>query len=84
MTPFNPLPPPPRSRGFLLLELAIALIIVGGLVTLLLPLWSAQGALESARQDVSTLATARQALLRQAVLANGLPAPLQFKEDASK
>jgi len=69
------------NRGFLLLELAIALIIVGGLVTLLLPLWSAQGALESARQDTSTLQTAREALLRQAVLANGLPGPLKFKED---
>lgn len=68
------------SRGFVLLELAIALIIVGGLVSLLLPLWSAQGALESARQDVSNMQATRDALLRQAVLANGLPAPLKFME----
>ncbi len=81
MTPRPPAPHALHARGFLLLELAIALILVGGLVTLLLPLWSAQGALESARQDVSTMETARQALLRQAVLANGLPAPIQFKED---
>lgn len=68
------------NRGFVLLELAIALIIVGGLVSLLLPLWSAQGALQSAQQDLSNMRSSREALLRQAALGNGLPAPLKFKE----
>lgn len=68
----------PRARGFLLMELAIALLVIGGLVALLLPLWSAQGQIESARLDALRLQQVREALLRQAVVGAGLPAPLQF------
>lgn len=71
-----------RSRGFLLMELAIALVVIGGLMALLVPLWSMQGQMESSRLEVLQLEQARGALLRQAVLGAGLPAALQFEEGA--
>lgn len=70
-----------RARGFLLMELAIALLVIGGLVALLMPMWSMQGQIETGRLDALRLQQGREALLRQAVLAGGLPAPLKFKED---
>lgn len=75
--------PTRRQRGFLLMELAIALLVIGGLVALLVPLWTMQGQLESGRQDTLQLQQAREALLQQAVVAGGLPAPIQFEEGAS-
>lgn len=67
-------------RGFLLLELALALAVVAGLMTLLVPLLAAQGKLDSARQETLSLQQARDALLRQAVTGSGLPGPVRFAE----
>ncbi|WP_439114104.1 type II secretion system protein [Hydrogenophaga sp.] len=71
-----------RLGGFLLMELAIALVVIGGLVALMVPLWTMQGQLDSARQDSLRMQQAREALLRQAVVGSGLPAPVRFKESA--
>jgi type II secretory pathway pseudopilin PulG len=71
-----------RNSGFLLMELAIALLVVGGLMALLVPLWSMQGQMETDRLEVLQMEQAREALLSQAVVAGGLPAPLAFKESA--
>lgn len=73
---------PTRARGFLLMELAIALVVIGGLVALLVPMWNLQGQIESGRLDALRLQQAREALLRQAVVGGGLPAPLQFEVGA--
>jgi type II secretory pathway pseudopilin PulG len=67
-------------RGFLLMELALALIVVGGLAALLIPLFAMQGKLDSARQDVLSMQQARDALVRQAVVGLGLPGPIRFLE----
>jgi type II secretory pathway pseudopilin PulG len=69
-----------HHRGFLLMELAIALLVIGGLAALLIPMWGMQGKMESSRQDSLRMQQAREALLRQAVLGSGLPAPIQFME----
>ena len=69
-----------RESGFVLMELAIALLVVGGLVALLVPLWAMQGQMDSAREDNLRMQQAHDALLRQAVVGAGLPAPIQFKE----
>lgn len=69
-----------RERGFLLLELALALIIIGGLTALLIPLFALQGKLDSARQDTLSMQQARDALVRQAVVGLGLPGPIRFLE----
>lgn len=67
-------------RGFLLMELALALIVIGGLTALLIPLFAMQGKLDSARQDALSMQQARDALVRQAVVALGLPGPIRFLE----
>jgi hypothetical protein len=69
-----------RERGFLLLELALALIFIGGLTALLIPFFAMQGKLDSARQDVLSMQQARDALVSQAVSALGLPGPIRFLE----
>jgi len=69
-----------RERGFLLLELALALIIVGGLTALLIPFFAMQGKLDSDRQDVLSMQQARDALISQAVSGLGLPGPIRFLE----
>lgn len=69
-----------RPRGFLLLELAIALVVVGALVALVVPLLGMVSDLGTTRRDTLAMEQAREALLRQALVANGLPAPLQFAE----
>lgn len=69
-----------RERGFLLMELALALIVIGGLTALLIPLFAMQGKLDSARQDVLSMQQARDALVRQAVVGLGLPGPIRFLE----
>jgi type II secretory pathway pseudopilin PulG len=69
-----------RERGFLLLELALALIIVGGLAAMLIPLFALHGKLDSARLDVLSMQQARDALVRQAVVGLGLPGPIRFLE----
>ena len=43
------------ARGFLLIELALALIVMGGLAAMLIPLLAMQGKLDSARQDVLSM-----------------------------
>jgi type II secretory pathway pseudopilin PulG len=68
------------SRGFLLMELALALIVMGGLTALLIPLFAMQGKIDSARQEVLSMQQARDALIRQAVVGLGLPGPLRFLE----
>lgn len=67
-------------RGFMLMELALALVVVGGLMAMLIPLFALQGKLDSARQDTLSMQQARDALLRQAVVGLGLPAPISFLE----
>jgi type II secretory pathway pseudopilin PulG len=69
-----------RERGFLMLELALALIIIGGLTALLIPFFAMQGKLDSARQDVLSMQQARDALISQAVSGLGLPGPIRFLE----
>ena len=69
-----------RPRGFLLLELAIALVVVGALVALVVPLLSMVDNLGNTRRDSLAMEQAREALLRQAMVANGLPAPIAFDE----
>lgn len=69
-----------RVRGMLLLELALALVIVGGLVAALLPLFALQNSQQSEQQDVAVLEQAKQALLGRLLTANGLPAPIKFAE----
>lgn len=71
------------ARGFLLLELAIALLVIGGLVAVTLPLWNMQAERETAQQDILRLQEASEALLRQAIVGSGLPAPLKFLEAAA-
>ena len=77
---------PVRSRlgasGVLLLELALALVIVGGLVAALMPLLSLQTDRQSEQQDVAVLEQAKQALIGRLLTAHGLPAPIQFEEGA--
>lgn len=65
-------------RGFLLIELALALLVVGGLAAMLIPLFALQGKLDSARQDALSMQQARDALVRQAVVGMGLPGPIRF------
>jgi type II secretory pathway pseudopilin PulG len=69
-----------RTHGFLLMELALALIVMGSLAAMLIPLFAMQGKLDSARQDVLSMQQARDALMRQAVVALGLPGPIRFLE----
>lgn len=68
------------ARGFLLMELALALIVMGGLAALLIPLLAMQGKLDVARQDILSMQQARDALVRQAVVGLGLPGPIRFLE----
>ncbi|WP_089954061.1 type II secretion system protein [Limnohabitans sp. 2KL-3] len=70
----------PAVRGFLLIELALALMVIGGLAAMLIPLLAMQGKLDSARQDALSMQQARDALVRQAVLGMGLPGPIRFAE----
>lgn len=72
----------PAASGVLLLELALALVIVGGLVAALLPLLSMQSARQSEQQDVAVLEQAKQALIGRLLTAHGLPAPIRFQEGA--
>ena len=67
-------------RGFLLIELALALMVIGGLAAMLIPLLAMQGKLDNARQDALSMQQARDALVRQAVLGMGLPGPIRFAE----
>lgn len=69
-----------RARGFLLMELALALVVIGGLAAMLIPLLAMQGKLDSARQDVLSLQQARDALVSYANVGFGLPAPIRFLE----
>ncbi len=71
------------ARGFLLMELALALVIIGGLAAMLIPLFAMQGKLDSARQDVLSLQQARDALVSYANIGFGLPAPIRFLEGTS-
>lgn len=71
---------PRRKQGFLLLELAIALVVVGALVALVVPLLGMIGNIDSTRRDTLAMEQAREGLMRQAMVANGLPAPLEFAE----
>ncbi len=69
-----------NPKGFLLMELAIALLIFGGLAAMLIPLMSMQSKINTASQDKLTMQSAVDALLRQAVVASGLPGPIRFAE----
>jgi type II secretory pathway pseudopilin PulG len=73
----------PPKRGFLLLELALALVIIGGLMAVLVPLLAMQSKFDEASRDQQTMDSAVDALLRQAVVAGGLPAPLAFDSDGT-
>ncbi|TXI73261.1 MAG: type II secretion system protein [Limnohabitans sp.] len=67
-------------KGFLLMELALALVIFGGLAALLIPLMSMQSKIDTASKDKLAMQSAVDALLRQSVVASGLPGPIQFAE----
>lgn len=69
-----------QTQGFFMLELAIALVIIGGLVAMLVPLGNLLGQSQATQEDRLRLQQARQALLEQAVSAGGLPSPVEFKE----
>jgi type II secretory pathway pseudopilin PulG len=67
-------------HGFMLMELAIGLLIMGGLLALMIPLWKAISETEYARKDGLQVQQASDALMRQALVGHGLPAPLAFAE----
>lgn len=71
---------PWKGRGFLLMELALALVVIGGIMVMLIPLLSMQGQLDTARRDTLAMQQATDALLRQAVVGLGLPGPIKFAE----
>ena len=71
---------PKALRGFMLMELAIGLLILGGLLALMIPVWKAISDTEHARKDSLQIQQASEALLRQTTVSNGLPAPLAFSE----
>ncbi len=71
-----------RQRGFMMMELAIGLVLVGALVALLIPLLAMQRDSDADRKDVLAMEQARAALLGQAVAGGGLPAPIQFAESS--
>lgn len=71
------------SRGFLLMELAVALAVIGGLIALLIPLLNLQGQIDTQQRDSQSLKQAREALLGQAASGFGLPAPLRLAEGTS-
>ena len=71
---------PKSLRGFMLMELAIGLLIMGGLLALMIPVWKAISDTEHARKDSLQIQQASEALMRQATISNGLPAPLAFSE----
>ena len=70
------------SRGFLLLEVTLALVVMGGLMALMIPLLSMQTRLSQVQQDAFALQQARDALQVQIFDAWGLPGPLHFAEDS--
>lgn len=74
----------PKSRGFLLLEVTLALVVIGGLMALMIPLLSMQTRLSQAQQDALAMQQARDALQRQVFDAWGFPGPLRFAEDGTR
>jgi len=72
-----------RQRGFLLLEVALAMVVMGGLMALLIPLLSMQSRLSGVQQDALAMQQARDALMRVVFDAWGLPGPLQFLEGSN-
>lgn len=67
-------------NGFLLMELALALVILGGLAAMLIPLLSIQSKIDTASKDRLAMQSAVDALMRQSVVASGLPGPIRFAE----
>lgn len=68
------------KRGFLLVEIAIALAVVGVLVAAAMPVWRSMSGLERDRRDEDVLQQASTALVAHAVAHGGLPAPLAFAD----
>jgi hypothetical protein len=64
----------------MMMELSIGLLLAGGLVALLIPLIAMQRDQDANRKDTLALQQARDALLGQAVIGGGLPAPIKFAE----
>jgi type II secretory pathway pseudopilin PulG len=64
----------------MMMELAIGLVLAGALVALLIPLLGMQRDQDGESKDVLAIRQAREALLGQAVVGGGLPAPIQFEE----
>lgn len=71
---------PQGTQGFLLLEVTLALVVMGGLMALMIPLLSLQTRLGQTQQDALAMQQARDALQRQVFDAWGLPGPLRFAE----
>jgi hypothetical protein len=66
----------------MMMELAIGLVLAGALVALLIPLLGMQRDQDGESKDVLAMRQAREALLGQAVVGGGLPAPIQFEESS--
>jgi type II secretory pathway pseudopilin PulG len=72
-----------RTRGFFLVEIALAIILLGIIAAAVFPLLNLASRKESDNTDRSALVQARESLLAYATRNGGFPGPLQLANDGT-
>ena len=68
-----------QARGFLLIEIALAIVVLGIIAAAVYPLLNLAASKESSAADSAALAQARDGLVAYAVLNGGFPGPLALQ-----